>query len=74
MFVLAATSTMRFRIPTFRAAYPDFWRGAVAFNPILARLGVAGALPAFTVAVVYVVALGWLLRTVLMSRRLPEIP
>jgi len=75
MFVLAATSTMYgSESPLSEAAYPDFWRGVVAFNPILARLGVAGTVPAFTVAVAYVLALGWLLRTVLMSRRLPEIP
>ena len=66
MFVLAATSTMYdTRYPLSEAAYPDFWRGAVAFNPLLARLGVAGALPAFTIAAAYVFALGWLLRTVL---------
>jgi hypothetical protein len=75
MFVLAATSTMYgSESPLSEAAYPDFWKGAVAFNPILARLGVAGALPAFTVAAAYVLALGWVLRTVLMSRRVPEIP
>ena len=75
MFVLAATSTMYgSEHPLSEAAYPDFWRGAVAFNPLLARLGVAGVIPAFTVAVAYVLALGWLLRSVLMSRRLPEIP
>ena len=44
MFVLAATSTMYgSEFPLSESAYPDFWRGEVAFNPLLARLGVAGA-------------------------------
>lgn len=78
MFVLAATSTMSAsKSPLSQSAYPYFLKGAVAFNPLLARLGVAGVLPAFTIAVAYVLALGWLLGTVLSSHRredLPEIP
>jgi hypothetical protein len=70
MFVLAATSTMNAsEFPLSQFAYPDFWRGRVAFNPLLARIGVRGAVPAFAIAATGAFALGSLLRTVLMSRR-----
>jgi len=70
IFVLAATSTMDgSEFPLSQFAYPDFWRGKVALNPLLARIAVRGAVPAFAIAVTYAVALGWLLRSVLMSRR-----
>ena len=69
-FVLAATSTMNeSEYPLSQSAYPDFWRGNVAFNPLLARIGVHGAVPAFAIAATYTFALGWLLRSVLMSGR-----
>ncbi len=69
-FVLAATSTMyESEYPLSQFAYPDFWHGNVAFNPLLARLGVRGIVPAFAVAAVYAGALDWLLRSVLMGRR-----
>jgi hypothetical protein len=69
-FVLAATSTMNeSTYPLSQFAYPDFWRGNVAFNPLLARIGVHGAVPAFAIAAAYAFALGWLLRSMLMSRR-----
>jgi hypothetical protein len=70
MFVLAATSTMyASEFPLSQFAYPDFWRGRIAFNPLLARIGVRGAVPAFAIAATGAFALGSLLRTALMSRR-----
>jgi hypothetical protein len=70
VFVLAATSTMfGTDFPLSDNAYPDFWRGKVSFNPLLARIGVRGTLPAVVLAVTYALALGWLFRTVLMSPR-----
>jgi hypothetical protein len=70
VFVLAATNTMfGADFPLSEDAYPDFWRGKVSFNPLLARNGVHGALPGFALAVTYAIALGWLFRSVLMSRR-----
>jgi hypothetical protein len=69
-FVLAATSTMfGSDFPLSECAYPEFWRGKVAFSPLLVRLGVRGVVPAYAVAAVYAIGLGWLLRNVLMSRR-----
>jgi hypothetical protein len=70
MFVLAATSTMyASEFPLSKFAYPDFWRGRVAFNPLLARIGVRGAVPAFAMAAACAFALGSVLRSALMSRR-----
>ena len=73
-FVLAATSTMyESDFPLSEFAYPDFWRGNVAFNPLLALMGVRGIVPAFTIAAAYAGALDWLLRSQLMGRsRSPE--
>jgi hypothetical protein len=72
-FVIAATSTMYGEeFPLSRFAYPDFWNGDVAFNPLLTRLGVRGFFPAFALAAVYGGALDWLLRSVVMRR--PERP
>jgi hypothetical protein len=71
-FVLAATSTMYASYsPLSEFAYPDFWRGNVAFNPLLARIGVRGTVPAFALAARYAVALGWLLTRVLTNPRRP---
>ena len=71
MFVLAATSTMYGSdYPLSQSAYPDFWRGQVAFNPVLAELGVRGVVPALAVAVIFALALGLVFRSVLMDRRL----
>jgi hypothetical protein len=65
-FVLAGTSTMYdSEFPLSEFAYRDFWQGNVSFNPLLARLGVQGMIPAFAVAAVYAAALEWLLRGVL---------
>ena len=70
MFVLAATSTMYGGdYPLSQSAYPDFWRGQVAFNPLLAGIGVRGVLPAVAVAVIFAVALGFLFRGVLTKPR-----
>ena len=70
MFVLAATSTMYGGdYPLSQSAYPDFWRGQVAFNPLLAGIGVRGVLPAVAVAVIFAVALGFLFRVVLAKPR-----
>jgi hypothetical protein len=67
-FVLAATSTMYdSEFPLSEFAYPDFWRGNVAFNPLFARMGVRGIVPAFVIAAVYAGALDWLLRATLMG-------
>jgi len=45
----------------------------VAFNPLLALMGVRGIVPAFTIAAAYAGALDWLLRSQLMGRsRSPE--
>ena len=64
-FALAATSTMYASYtPLSEFVYPDFWRGNVAFNPLLARIGVGGAAPTFVLAAMYAVALSWLLTTV----------
>jgi hypothetical protein len=73
-FVLAATSTMyESYSPLSEFAYPDFWKGNVAFNPLLARIGVRGAVPTFALAAIWALALGWLLTSVLTSpRRSPE--
>ena len=82
-FVLAATSTMYASYtPLSEFVYPDFWRGNVSFNPLLARLGVSGAIPAFALAAIWALALGWLLASVLTgprqgvpsARRIPEAP
>ena len=60
MFVLAATSTMYGSdYPLSQSAYPDFWRGQVAFNPLLARIGVRGIVPALAIAAMCVLALGF---------------
>ena len=68
--MIAATSTMyASEFPLSQFAYPDFWRGRVAFNPLLDRIGVRGAVPAVAIAAIGAFALGSLLRTVLMSRR-----
>jgi len=68
-FVLAATSTMYASYsPLSEFAYPDFWRGHIAFNPLLARIGVRGAVPAFAVAATFAIALGYLLASALTSR------
>lgn len=70
MFVLAATSTMYGAdYPLSQSAYPDVWRGQVAFNPLLTQLGVRGAVPALAIAAVYAWALGCLVRGVLVDRR-----
>jgi hypothetical protein len=67
-FVLAATSTMYASYsPLSEFVYPDFWRGNVAFNPWLARIGVRGAVPAFALAAIYAFALGYLLTRVMTS-------
>jgi hypothetical protein len=75
MFVLAATSTMYFsEFPLSAFAYPDFWKGTVAFNPILVSIGVHGAAAGFAVAIPYALVLGWLVRRVLAGApRSPEI-
>lgn len=76
-FVLAATSTMyESYTPLSEFAYPDFWRGHVAFNPLLARIGVRGVVPAFALAALFALALGWMLTSVLTSahRRLEGVP
>ena len=74
MFVLAATSTMYYsEFPLSDLAYPDFWKGTVAFNPVLARIGTRGAVPAFAMAVTCAFMVGWLLRRLLVSgRKRPE--
>jgi hypothetical protein len=70
MFVLAATSTMYGGgYPLSQSAYPDFWRGQVAFSPLLAGIGVRGVLPAIAVAVIFAAALGLLFRVVLTKPR-----
>jgi len=75
MFVLAATSTMYGSdYPLSQSAYPDFWRGQVAFSPLLAQLGVRGAVPALAIAAVFALALGFLFRATLMDRRLVSEP
>ena len=72
-FVLAATSTMyESEFPLSQFAYPDFWKGNVAFNPLLARIGVRGIVPAFALAAIYAGGLDWLLRSVLMGRSWPD--
>jgi hypothetical protein len=73
-FVLAATSTMYASYsPLSEFAYPDFWKGNVAFNPLLARIGVRGAVPAFALAAICALAVGCLLTSVLTSpRQSPE--
>ena len=69
-FVLAATTTMyEGRFPLSESSYPEFWSGHVAFNPLLARIGVSGVVPAFAIAAAYAGALDWLLRDVVMGRR-----
>ena len=69
-FVLAATSTMyESYTPLSEFAYPDFWRGNVAFNPLLALIGVHGAVPAFALAALFALALGWMLRSLLTTGR-----
>jgi len=71
-FILAATSTMYdSEFPLSRFAYPDFWKGNIAFNPLLARMGVRGIVPAFVLAAIYAGTLDWLLRSVLMGRAWP---
>jgi hypothetical protein len=57
--------------PLSQFAYPDFWQGNVAFNPLLAWMGVRGVVPAFALAAIYAGALDWLLRSVLMGRSWP---
>jgi hypothetical protein len=75
MFVLAATSTMYGGdYPLSQSAYPDFWRGQVAFNPLLAQLGVRGVVPAVAVAAILMLVLGLLFRILLMDRRLSSEP
>ena len=70
MFVLAATSTMyASEFPLSQFAYPDFWRGNVAFNPLLARIGMRGAVPAFAIAAICALAVGMLLRSALTNGR-----
>ena len=70
VFVLAATSTMFLtEFPLSEFAYPYFWKGGVGFNPLLATMGVGGAVPAFSVAATYAFALGWLLWSVLRNAR-----
>jgi hypothetical protein len=69
MFVVAATSTIVDGVsPVYEVAYPNFWRGHVAFNPLLAQLGVAGVAAALGVALVYGRGLGLLLPSGLRTR------
>ena len=68
MFVLAATSTMYLsEFPLSEFAYPDFWKGLLEFNILLAQGGVGGRAAAFALAAVYAFALGWLLWSILTS-------
>jgi hypothetical protein len=70
VFVLAATNTMFLtEFPLSEFAYPYFWKGGVGFNPLLARIGVGGAVPGFSIAAIYAFVLGWLLWSVLRSAR-----
>jgi hypothetical protein len=63
MFALTATSTMYASFyPLSQFAYPDFLKGRVAFSPLLTGIGIGGAVPSFVAALLYAVALGWLLR------------
>jgi hypothetical protein len=71
VFVLAATSTMFLtEFPLSEFAYPDFRKGRLGLNPVLAQLGVGGPVLAFAIAAIYASALAWLLWSVLTNRRL----
>jgi hypothetical protein len=70
VFVLAATNTMFLgEFPLSEFAYPFFWQGGVGFNPLLATMGVAGAVPGFSIAATYALVLGWLLWSALRGAR-----
>jgi hypothetical protein len=66
MFAIAATSTM-FESPTplSQFVYPALLKGQFAFNPILAALGVRGALPGLVVAIAFAMGLAATLRIAL---------
>jgi hypothetical protein len=71
VFILAATSTMFLtEYPLSEFAYPDFLKGRLGFNPVLAQLGVGGPVSGFAIAAIYASALAWLLWSVLTNRRL----
>jgi hypothetical protein len=73
VFVLAATSTMFLtEFPLSEFAYPYVWKGGVGFNPLLATMGVGGAVPALSIAATYAFVLGWLLWSGLRSARPAE--
>jgi hypothetical protein len=55
--------------PLSEFAYPFFWQGGVGFNPLLATMGVAGAVPGFSIAATYALVLGWLLWSALRNAR-----
>jgi hypothetical protein len=63
MFVVAATSTLLVGTsPVYGVAYPQFWHGDVAFNPLLAAAGVKGLGPALFVALMFAAGLTWIVR------------
>jgi hypothetical protein len=68
-FVLAATSTMYLSDhPLSEFAYPDFLRGKLGFNPLLAASGVHGAIAGFVLAAIYAFVLASLVRTLASAR------
>jgi len=70
MLVLAATSTMAFTDhPLSRFALPAVQRGALAYNPLLASIGVHGLWIGGAIAAAYAVLLGWLLEVGLAARK-----
>ena len=69
MFILAATSTMAFSDhPLSDFAYPVLRKGELAFNPLLAQIGVGGLWVGAAIAAAYAVVLGWLLAVGLSNR------
>jgi hypothetical protein len=69
MFALAATSTMGVSArPLTGFAYSTLRNGTLAFNPLLAALGVRGLWAGGAIAAVYAAGLAWLLRAALSDR------
>ena len=69
MLALAATSTMGVsNRPLSDFAYSTLRNGALAFNPLLASIGVRGLGPGGAIAVTYAAALGYLLGVALSDR------